>query len=140
MNTSIDIFEFLTPKKTTHYLNADSTIRQAIEKFDHHKFSVVSVIDKGGKFVSTISEGDILRYIKNTARFDITLAENVCIGEIERYRPYAAVGLCASMKDIFSAVLDQNFVPVVDDRGVFSGIIKRRTVLNYLIRNSGVEL
>ena len=132
---TIDIFKFLTPKSVTHYIDADSTIRQAIEKFDFHKFSVVPMIDKRGLYVSTVSEGDILRYIKNNARFDISFAENVSIREIEKYRPYSAVSFRAGIDEILTAVLDQNFVPVVDDRGVFSGIIKRRTILEYLIGN-----
>ncbi len=129
-----DILEFLTPKIDTFYIRADSTIRQVLEKFDFHKFSVVSMIDGEGKYVSSVSEGDILRYVKNHAGFDISVAENTLIAQIERYRPYKAVDLRTSMDEVFKIILDQNFVPVVDDRGVYSGIIKRKTVLEYLYK------
>ena len=129
-----DILEFLTPKIDTFYIRADSTIRQVLEKFDFHKFSVVSMIDGEGKYVSSVSEGDILRYVKNHAGFDISVAENTLISQIERYRPYKAVDLRTSMDEVFKIILDQNFVPVVDDRGVYSGIIKRKTVLEYLYK------
>ena len=35
-------------------------------------------------------------------------------------------------------LLDQNFVPVVDDRDMFVGIVTRRSVLAYLM-NRGAE-
>ena len=136
MKKPADIFGFLTIKKNTYYIDADSTIRQALEKFDFHKFSVVSVLDKNGVYVSTVSEGDILRYIKNNARFDISTAENVLIKDIEKYRPYKPVTLNASVDEVLKVIMDQNFVPVTDDRGVYSGIIKRKTVIEYLYKNA----
>ena len=42
------IFDFLTPKNKTFYLNHDATIRQIVETFDVHKFSVVPLIDEEG--------------------------------------------------------------------------------------------
>ena len=74
---------YLTPKVQTYFIAAGSTIRQALEVFDYHKFSVVSVVDKKGRFVSTISEGDILRYIKNVANFDMVLAEAITIENVK---------------------------------------------------------
>ena len=61
----MNIYDFFLPKSKTFYLEDNATIRQALEKFDYHKFSVVPVIDQDGKFITTISEGDILRFIKN---------------------------------------------------------------------------
>ena len=121
--------ELLTPKSKTFYLDKKATIRQALEKFDFHKFSVVSVIDEQGHFVSTISEGDILRFIKNECHFDIHVAENITIDKVNRYRPYVAINIAAPKEEIFSLSLSQNFVPVVDDRGIFIGIITRSSIL-----------
>ena len=36
------------------------------------------------------------------------------------------------MEDLISISLNQNFVPVVDDRGVFVGIVARRQIIRYL--------
>ena len=65
------IISLLTPKKITYYLLDTSTIRQALEKFDAHKFSVVPLIDEDGHYVGTLSEGDILRFIKNQSNFNL---------------------------------------------------------------------
>lgn len=130
----MNIFEnnIFTPKNETYYLSEDTTIRQALEKFDVHKFSVVPLIGKDGRYITTVSEGDILRYIKNQAGFDIRQAENVPVLSIEKYRPYKACRHSVPEKEIFRLALEQNFVPVEDDRGAFIGIIKRKSILNLL--------
>ena len=46
----VNIMSFLTPKDETYYIDADSTIRQALEKCDYHKFSVVPLVDAEGKY------------------------------------------------------------------------------------------
>lgn len=128
----MNIFEnnVFTFKSETNYLTDDTTIRQALEKFDYHKFSVVPIIDNTGAYITTVSEGDILRYIKNEAHFDIAKAENTYILEIDKYRPYVACRHDVSEEKIFKLALEQNFVPIVDDRGLFIGIIKRKDILN----------
>lgn len=132
----MNLFNYFTPKSETFYIKANSTIRQALEKFDTHKFSVVPLIDSNGMYVSTVSEGDILRYIKNDANFDISIAEHTLIADIEKYRPYRACHTGVSAERIIELALEQNFVPLVDDRGVYIGIIKRKTILEYLRRKS----
>ena len=37
------------------------------------------------------------------------------------------------VEQLIRRTVDQNFVPVVDDRGVFIGIVTRRVVINYLL-------
>lgn len=126
------IITLLTPKKVTFYLNINSTIRQALEKFDAHRFTVVPLIDDEGKYCGTLSEGDLLRYIKHSASFNLKKLENVTISEIEHYRPYQALKIDASMLDVFALSQEQNFIPVTDDNDIFIGIIKRKEVIKKL--------
>lgn len=128
----MNILSFLTPKSGTFYLGADSTLRMAVEKFDYHKFSVVPVLDADGKYVTTVSEGDVLRYFKRAGSFDLIEAEKVLITDIELYRPYTAADLRTPLDTIFRLSMSQNFVPVVDDRNAYIGIIKRRSIIEYL--------
>lgn len=131
----MNIFNFLTPKSATFFLDDDSTLRQTLEKFDVHKFSVVPLIDEKGKYIATISEGDILRYIKNNCNFNIRVAESTKIRDIEKHRSYAALPVDTPLNEVFKLSLDQNFVPIVDDRGVYIGIIKRKTIIDHLFNN-----
>lgn len=126
------IIPLLTPKKATFYLLENSTIRQALEKFDAHKFTVVPLLDEEGHYQGTLSEGDILRFIKNQANFNLSLAENILVKDIDHYRPYQSLHIDASLMEVYSIALDQNFVPLVDDQDHYIGIIKRKEVLLYL--------
>lgn len=126
------IISLLTPKKTTFYLPNTCTIRQALEKFDAHKFSVVPLVDEQGHYAGSLSEGDILRFIKNQSNFNIKLAENILLKDIDHYRPYVSVKVDALVSEVFALSLEQNFIPVVDDNDIYIGIIKRREVIQYL--------
>ena len=135
----MDIFLFFTPKSGTHFLYEDCTVRQALEKFDVHKFSVVPLIGRDGHYITSVSEGDILRYIKNSAGFDLKAAENTPVAQIEKYRPYRALDLRTPTETVLELSLDQNFIPLVDDRGMFIGILKRRSIIEYLYRSSSIS-
>ncbi len=131
----MNIFDFFTPKAETFYLEEDSTVRQAIEKLDRHKFSVVPIIDAQGRYVSTVSEGDILGYMKNVAHFDLNVAEHTPIMSIEKYRPYQELGLHEPIERILELSLEQNFIPLVDDQDSYIGILKRREIIEFLYKH-----
>lgn len=127
-----NLLQFITPKADVAFIYEDMTIRQTLEKMDYYKYSVIPVIDDEGIYKGTISEGDLLRFIKNDVNFDIQEAEGVKINKAPRYRPYKALSINVSFDEVFSLSMAQNFVPLTDDRGVFIGIIKRATLLNFL--------
>ena len=52
--------------------------------------------------------------------------------DIEKYRSYAPVKVDASFEEIYEASLIQNFIPIVDDRNVFIGLIRRKEVVSYI--------
>ena len=39
------------------------------------------------------------------------------------------LGIAADDDEVIDAVMQQNFVPIVDDRGCFCGIVTRRSVI-----------
>ena len=61
------------------------------------------------------------------------MAEDVRINTIELYRPYQALSISTPLDEVIKLSLEQNFIPVVDDRGVYIGIIKRKTIIDYLL-------
>ena len=139
MRDEMNIFTILTPKSQTEFIEYDSTIRQALETFDFHKFTVVPLIDDEGKYVSTLSEGDILRYIKNEANFNIEIAESVKINTIEKYRSYEAITIDSTMDEVLKLAMNQNFVPIIDDRGMYIGIIKRKDIIKCYINEKHLD-
>ncbi len=136
-DTKFNIFAYLLPKNQTYFLTESTTIRQALEKFDYHKFSVVPIIDSEGNYVSSISEGDILRFIKNYHNFDLKASENTLLKDVGRYRSYKSLNINATFSEVVQLALDQNFIPVLDDRNKFIGILKRRSILESLTDLAG---
>ena len=61
----MNILFFITPKSEIAYIYEDDSIRQALEKMEYHKFSAVPLLTRDGKYVGTITEGDMLWGIKN---------------------------------------------------------------------------
>lgn len=61
-------------------------------------------------------------------------AENVRISGIGRKRKTAAVSADARMEDLMEKAMNQNFVPVVDDKNIFIGIVKRKDIIGYFYR------
>ena len=128
------LLSFLTPKNETMTIPFNSTVRQVIERMDYHKFTIVPLLDDSGHYIGTISEGDILRFIKNEKKFDMEAAQDCHISQIERYRSYGAVKIDTSLETLRDTLLNQNFVPVIDDRDMFIGIIKRKSVMEYFFK------
>ena len=128
----MNITFFLLPKIKVEFLLDNFSLRQAIEKMEYHRYSVVPVLSKDGKYLYSLSEGDILYAMtKNKLKFeDLT---KIHLESIERDRDVKPVSINSSMDDLVKLIVDQNFVPVVDDRGVFIGIITRKAVINYLL-------
>lgn len=131
----MNIFSFMVPKTMIKFLENDATVRQALEKMDFYKFSVVPLLDKQGKYLGTISEGDLLSYIKNDCYFELKKGEDVNVFSIPRYRSYQALNVNGTFEEMVSLSMEQNFIPLVDDRNTFIGIVPRKRILEYLLEN-----
>ncbi|WP_373898621.1 CBS domain-containing protein [Haloimpatiens sp. FM7315] len=127
----MNIAFFLTPKNDVVFLNINSTMRQALERMEYHRYSAVPLIDDSGKYVGTLTEGDLLWKIKNFDSWDFTHTNEVTLKEISRRVKNKPVSINSDMNNLITLAKDQNFVPVVDDQGIFIGIIKRSDIINH---------
>src|SRR5665647_360710 len=59
----MNIAFFLVPKSDVAFLYEDYSLRQGLEKMKHHGYTAIPVINREGKYLNTISEGDFLWYI-----------------------------------------------------------------------------
>lgn len=126
-----NILFFLTPKALCAFLYDDSTIRQAIEKMEAAGYSSIPILSKAGEYRGTLTEGDLLWALKNICHMDLKQAETHRIGEISRRRDNIPVRITTSMHDLVERASTQNFVPVVDDKDAFIGIVTRRAIIKY---------
>ena len=129
---------YLTPKNDVAFLYDDYTLRQGLEKMRYHRYSIIPVITRDGKYVSTISEGDFLWHLlcreeeSGTLRqMNMKEVENQNICTVERKTAYRPVNITAGWEELLEAAMQQNFVPVVDDLGSFIGIVTRRDIFRH---------
>lgn len=127
----MNIAFFLTPKNEVIYEYLDATMRQVIERMEHHGYTAIPLIDKGGKYVGTLTEGDLLWKLKNTPELNFKNTGSVKVTDIPRKRKHRSVSINSDVESLISLATTQNFVPVVDDEGTFIGIIKRSDIINY---------
>ena len=134
----MNILFFLIPKDEVKFIYDDFSIRQLLEKLDIYKYSSIPILDREGHYIDTISEGDVLIYLKNHNNLNLKNSENISIKEIEIRRRINSITINSNMEDLLELVLSQNFVPVVDDFGRFIGIITRKDVIKYFYDKNGL--
>ena len=127
----MNILFFLKPKSELAYIYDYHTLRQALEIMEYHKYSSVPILNREGKYVGSITEGDVLWSLKKLNILSIKDAEDISIMKIERRLDYQCVTAESNMEDLIGKVMEQNFVPVVDDQEHFIGIITRRDIIGY---------
>ena len=126
-----NILFFLTPKAMCAYLYDDYTMRQALEKMESSCFAALPILNKRGEYRGTLTEGDLLWGLKNLCYMDMRQAEARRIMEISRRKDNIPVRVTTSMHELVERASGQNFVPVVDDKGAFIGIIPRSAIIKY---------
>ena len=129
----MNILRFIIPKSLVEYIDDGSTVRQALEKMRFHRYVAIPVLDGDGRYIGTLRNDDIFKYFLDNGSFDTRSAERDSVMNIID-RSYSKPLLhSAEIEELFERVKEHNFVPVVDDRGCFIGIILRRDVMNYLL-------
>ncbi|WP_442603995.1 CBS domain-containing protein [Paenibacillus sp. KN14-4R] len=131
----MQISDFLFSKNKVAYINSSANMQEAIEVLEQTQYSAIPVIDEEGKYVGTLSEGDLLWKMKNTTGLSFQNLDIVKVYEIKRRIRNECVYVKAHLEDMLHLAADQNFVPVVDDNQIFVGIIRRKDIIAYYTSN-----
>ena len=134
-----NILFFLTPKAMCSYVYDDYTIRQALEKMEGAGYAALPILNRRGEYRGTLTEGDLLWGIKNMCYMDMRQAEAHRIMEISRRKDNVPVRVTTSMQTLVERASSQNFVPVVDDKDAFIGIVTRRSIIKFCQQKLFVE-
>ena len=127
----MNILFFLKPKAEVAFVYDYHTLRQAMEIMEYHNYSSIPMINREGKYVGTITEGDLLWGLKKLNILNLKEAEYIAITKIARRADYRPVSADSNMEDLMEKAMDQNFVPVIDDQENFIGIITRKDIIGY---------
>ncbi len=132
----MNIAFFLKPKGSVAFLYSDFTVRQALEKMRHYGYAAIPVINRDGKYIGTVSEGDFLWYLSDRFSENIDVnrktLEETPLSKLIKKDTYKTARITANVNDLVALSLEQNFVPVTDDFESFIGIVTRRDILLHL--------
>ena len=126
-----NILFFLTPKASCAHLMADDTLRQALARMEAARYAALPILNKRGEYCGTLTEGDVLWALKDRCELDIHKAEQIRIMDIAHRKDNTPVKVTATMDQLLDRASTQNFIPVVDDRNTFIGIVTRRAIIKY---------
>lgn len=128
----MNILFFLTPKANCEFLSDDESLREALERMELAGFSALPIVSKqDGSYKGTLTEGDLLWALKNVCQMSLRKAQMRNIMEVHHHHDYLPVTVSTDISNLLQRAVDQNFVPVVDDRNTFIGIVTRRTILRH---------
>ena len=135
MESNMNALLLLTPKNQLKFLDASNTARQGVEKIKVTGYSAIPVVDgQTGIYVGTISEGDLLWGLLDTPNQNLYDLEQIKLIDLIDSNKYKPMHVQSSMEEVVESIMNQNFIPLVDDRGVFMGIVTRRKVIEYYYR------
>ncbi|MBR3142332.1 MAG: CBS domain-containing protein [Clostridiales bacterium] len=133
----MNIAFFTRPKQEITYLYNDCTVRQALEKMHNSSYTAVPVVDREGHYVGTVSEGDLLWFIvKGEGGEPHTMAikslEDFKLTDVKLNKfKNQPISINSAIEDLIIRSMETNFVPIVDDRGIFIGIVTRRSIIKH---------
>ncbi|WNR46977.1 CBS domain-containing protein [Paenibacillus roseipurpureus] len=133
----MEIKSFLLPKEKVSYLTTSASMQEAIERLEACHYTAIPMIDEKGKYVGTLSEGDLLWKLKYTPDLTFVNMNEIAVTDIRTRIYNECVAINAHMEDMLALAADQNFVPVVDNERdrQFLGIIRRKDIIAYYTRN-----
>jgi CBS domain-containing protein len=122
----MNILFLLQPKSEVALLTDTSSAADAIKAFAEFRFSAIPVTTADGEYFGTVTATDFLNFVVGGDSY-----KEKTVGEILDPAKNPPVRITAKLDDLLELVMDQNFVPVVDDRNCFMGIVTRKRIMRY---------
>ena len=127
MNLSL----FLTPKKDVAWVPLGATMQEALQKLEARGYTAVPLLDDKGLYVGTLTEGDLLWKMRADGLSFADTAK-VPLGDVPLRRANRPFRIESRLDGLMALVETQNFVPIVDGRRFFHGIITRKAIIGFL--------
>ncbi len=140
----MNIVSLLVPKSEITWIAAHETVKTAIAVMERSGHSTLPVVARDGHYAGTVQEPALLRsmacvgessldaaQIARVRLFDLVLDQSLC--PIGVHGPATTRNEAAWWEALLPPVLVHSFVPVVDDRRVFIGIVRRRDLLAHIV-------
>lgn len=127
----MQVTDFLITKAESSYLLESFTLRQALEKMEYHRYTAMPVLNNDGYYLYTLFVDDCLWVFKNSPNLRFIDAEKIPVSSIKTTREVQPVNISAQLGELLRKSVEQNFIPVVDDLGVYIGLVRRKDLIEY---------
>ena len=118
---------FLTPAENLAVLIDSHTADHAILLLSQMTYTRVPVVTDKKEFVGTIGLRDILAYQMEQELSQEVMANTDIVHMTKK--DVAVVAPDYTLTDVLHKLVDESFLPVVDEEGIFQGIITRKSIL-----------
>ena len=124
--------DLIIPKNKVEFIYSDITVGDALRKIAKKRFTMVPVLERNSeRYLYSLSASDILTRILKNNDIEATKLEMLSSVQIDRL-----VVPCSKDTDLAALAdlaISQNYVPIVDGKGIFLGIVTRQAILDYFI-------
>ena len=96
----MNILFFLTPKSEVAYVEETDTLRQALEKMEHHGYAAVPLLSTEGKYLGTLTDGDVLWGLKKLNFPSLYQMEEIPVMQVNRSRDNKPVHVDVDMEGL----------------------------------------
>lgn len=128
----MNIMFFLTHKSEVTYLYEDMGMKEGLDKLRASGYRAIPLITREGEYIGTVTEGDFLWMMCDCGEI-IGKRKTIPLQmrDLPRRCDNKAVNANAQILDLLTHASNQNFVPVIDDRNMFIGIVTRKRIFDY---------
>jgi CBS domain-containing protein len=133
----MNIQTFMKPRYEVTFIYEDDTVGHTVDILETKRFGSIPVLSRDEKYVGTISEGDLLYFICNS---DKKTASKSKVSELTRNHDYLPINISDSIASLINRAANENFVPIIDDAGIFLGIVTRKKLLDYFFETKFIVL
>lgn len=133
----MNVIMLLKTKDTVSYLYDTDTFQQGLKELHDGGYTAIPVLTTSGSYAGCVNEGDFLRFLLKHP--DGRIPAHTTIRDLIRPGFAPAVRIDVDMDQLLNMSLKQNFIPVVDDRDYFIGIVTRQDIIRSFIHETAVK-
>ena len=130
----MNIIRSLQRKTECPFFYDYKTVQQALRFMRSHGCVQVPVVNQDWRYLGTVSEGDFLWHIIDWGGYEA--AKDHKIAELLRRGAPLALKITAPDDELRRAALCGAVIPIVDDRGMFVGVVPREDIVQYFAEKS----
>ena len=140
----MNIAYFLTPRQDVISLYDDNTLRKGLDTMRSSGYSSMQVTTRDNIYVGVVSVADFLWFLvpdsaDEFGNVSVRTIDGGFIRDIMDRKSYPPVSVTSSVEELMDRIMEHNFVPVVDGRNSFMGIVTRHSVMEYFQkRDNGI--